>query len=401
MRAHQVLQKCLPRSWGSMHALRRQTLSQAVQGLITGRRLTLIDLARSWPGAQRVRAPLKALDRLLSNRHLQAQREAWYAEMAGVLLRGARPIILVDWSDLKADRSWCLLRAAVPVQGTALPVLEMVFAGRDNGSPRAEKQFLRRLKALLPSAARPIIVTDAGFRTPWFQAVQALGWDWVGRLRGKASIKPAAHAPAASWVACRSLYAQASRKPRDLGLQQVTRGQQLLCRAVLYRGPIQGRQRRTRQGKRARNSTSLKCAARQRDPWLLLASPALSELSAQDLVGIYQRRMQIEASFRELKSSRYGQALEHSLTRRGQRLQILLLISALAGFVCWIAGLDSQATGTAERLMPIRCTRKLYSTQRIGREALLRQWPTSPSLRWMQLLRSLPQHVLQQMTVLP
>lgn len=80
-------------------------------------------------------------------------------------------------SELKADRSWCPRHAAVPVQGMVLPVLEMVFAGQDNRSPRSAKLFLSRLKALLPPTARPIIMTDAGFRTPWFQAVHALGWD--------------------------------------------------------------------------------------------------------------------------------------------------------------------------------------------------------------------------------
>ena len=51
-----------------MHALRRRVLLKAVEALLDGRRLTLIDVAQAWPGAQRVRAPLKALDRLLGNR---------------------------------------------------------------------------------------------------------------------------------------------------------------------------------------------------------------------------------------------------------------------------------------------------------------------------------------------
>jgi len=27
------------------------------------------------------------------------------------------------------------------------------------------------------------VITDSGFRGPWFRAVEALGWDWVGRIR--------------------------------------------------------------------------------------------------------------------------------------------------------------------------------------------------------------------------
>ena len=37
------------------------------------RRLTLVDLARAWPDAQRVRAPLKALDRLLNQKGVRSR----------------------------------------------------------------------------------------------------------------------------------------------------------------------------------------------------------------------------------------------------------------------------------------------------------------------------------------
>lgn len=394
MRAISVLQKCLRSSLSPMHALRQRTLLQAVQAVLTGRRLTLIDIARAWPGAQRVRAPLKAIDRLLSNRHLQGRREAIYSDMGRWLLRGARPIILVDWSDLKADRSWCLLRAAVPVHGVALPLLDMVFAGHENGSPKAEKRFLQRLKAVVPPSIRPIVVTDAGFRTSWFKAVSALGWDWVGRLRGRALLRPVQAPGHAPWVSCQALYAQANATPQELPPMHVTQGKRLVSRVVRYRTTLKGRKHRNHHGKVASNSTSRKCAARQRDPWLLVASPMLHALSANQLVAIYQRRMQIEASFREIKSHRYGQGFKSSLTRKGNRLQVLLLISALAGFACWLAGLAAQANGTARRLWPIHSTRQLYSTLRIGREALTRGWPMASIDRWIQILQTLPQATL-------
>lgn len=60
MRATGVLQKCLSGSLTAMHRSRSRVLLRAVEALIAGRRLTLMDVARSWPGAERVRAPLKA-----------------------------------------------------------------------------------------------------------------------------------------------------------------------------------------------------------------------------------------------------------------------------------------------------------------------------------------------------
>jgi len=43
--------------------------------------------------------------------------------------------------------------------------------------------------------------------------------------------------------------------------------------------------------------------------------------------------MQIELSFRDLKSHRYGQGFKDSLTRSGGRLQVLLLVGTLASFL--------------------------------------------------------------------
>jgi hypothetical protein len=184
MRASQVLQKCLPVSLSSMHALRARALLRAVDALLRGRRLTLMDIARAWPDATRVRAPLKAFDRLLSNLHLHAERIAIDHDMARWLLRGPQPVIVIDWSDLKPDKSWCLLRAAVPVGGCTLTLLDMVMPGREQGAPGPEKRFLQQLRAIVPEGMTPILVTDAGSRTPWFRAVSAIGWYWVGGENG-------------------------------------------------------------------------------------------------------------------------------------------------------------------------------------------------------------------------
>lgn len=401
MRASGVLQKCLSGSLGAMHALRSRVLLRSVEALVSGRRLTLIDVARSWPGAERVRAPLKAFDRLLSNRHLHGEREQVYADMARWLLRGERPVIVVDWSDLKEDRRWCLLRAAVPIGGRTLPVLDMVFDGKEQGTPAAEKRFLLRLRTLVPQTVHPILVTDAGFRSPWFRAVSEIGWHWVGRLRNTTLVKPP-DVPDRNeeWGPSRALHALAGSTPRDLGLMETVRSAPWVCRLVAYAKTAKGRKHHNRRNRAqvARSSASRKAAAREREPWLIVASPELVHLSARQLVTLYARRMQIELSFRDLKSHRYGQGFEDSLTRSGPRIEILLLVNALAAFASWLAGMVCEATGIAQWLSPIHSTRKLYSTLRIGREALVRQWPTERTSQWLDRLRILPASVLDQMT---
>lgn len=121
---------------------------------------------------------MKALDRLLSNPYLHAEREHIYTNMARWLLCSPRPVIVVDWSDLKANKSWCLLRAAVPVGGRTLTILDMVFSGKQQGTPAAEKLFLHRLKQLVPPACKPIVAPMRAFATHGF--VEWKRWDGIG-----------------------------------------------------------------------------------------------------------------------------------------------------------------------------------------------------------------------------
>ncbi len=92
-------------------------------------------------GAERIRAPLKALDRLLGNQNLHAGREAIYQVMARWLVRSKQPIIVIDWSDLKQNKSWHLLRAAILVGGRMLRILDMVSPHSQQGSRKTEGSF--------------------------------------------------------------------------------------------------------------------------------------------------------------------------------------------------------------------------------------------------------------------
>lgn len=359
-----VLQKCLASVLQPMHAARRRVLLGAVAALLLGRRLILMDLARTWPGAERVRAPLKRLDRLLGNGHLAGEREGIYAAMARWLIRGDRPVIVIDWSELKTDGRFHLLRAGIPVGGRTLTVLEAVY--RTQNSPRAEKQFLKRLKALLPEGVKPILVTDAGFRAPWFRQVQRLGWEYVGRVRGRTRVQLDAEGP---WIDGRTLYPTARRQPQRWADAAMVRNHPVACTLVLYHRRPQGRHVLTRKGVRLHSYRSDKAARREREPWLLATS--LTDCRAPQVVALYKKRMQIEESFRDLKCDRFGCAFTYSLTRSPERLAILLLIHALATFLAWLTALAvdvKQAAVTIGGVVSARAYRH-YSLLRLGWEA--------------------------------
>lgn len=175
MHATRALQKALHAAIARLDLRNARNLLFAVEALLSGRRLALMELARHFPGAERVQAPLKRFDRLLGNRAVQAVRERFYQEAVIWLLRAAQPVILVDWSELKSDGRWHLLRAALSARGRALTLYEEVHAEVHKNNPDVEAQFLRRLRSLLPTHSVPILITDAGFRVPWFRSVESLG----------------------------------------------------------------------------------------------------------------------------------------------------------------------------------------------------------------------------------
>lgn len=371
MRAASALfQTTLGEALAFLHAYRRCGLLLAIEAAVHSRALTLMDLSRSFSATLRVRTALKRLDRLLGNTGLHAARVTIYQAMTRRLLRSPTPLIIVDWSSLKRDGRWCLLRAAVPVKGRCLTVLEWVVPRAKLGDGKVQRALLLQLKTLLPEHSRPILITDAGFRADWFVAVEDLGWHWIGRLRGRLRIR---HKGQGDWVLCKELHALQRGSARDLGTVDITRTHELACRLVTgARAPLQGRHSFTQGGQRSKDQRDLDCAQRTREPRLIACSLSLGEYQAAMIERMYKRRMQIEESFRDLKSHRYGMGFEDSQTRKAERLEMLLLIHALAQWVMWIVGLAAITHALDTFLKPNASRKSQYSTVRIGKEFILR-----------------------------
>ena len=336
MHATKVSHKILDNACAWMHASRRNALHANVVSAIDSRRLSVTGLGRGIESSAMEKHNIKRADRLIGNRHLSAEREDVYLCFSHLLLGSTqRPVILVDWSDLDQYQHHYLLRASVAVDGRSLTLFEEVHGLDSKEKPATHRRFIHRLKQLLPDNAHPIIVTDAGFRTPWFRLIEAQGWDWVGRIRNRHLVRNNKKEP---WFRSNELYEQATTTPKYLGTFELTRNNPLNCHFVLYKGKQKGRSKITACGNRASSSQSEQCAKRGREPWLLATSlPATSKL-AKKVVQIYSSRMQIEEAFRDLKSVRFGIGFELNLSRSIERLQNLLLVAMIATFVLWLLG---------------------------------------------------------------
>lgn len=342
MQAQQVLHGILQRTCGSMHKKRRESLQANVMSALTGRHLSVTQLGRGIDSDAKEKHCIKRADRLLSNRHLFAERECLYAAICAQLLAGVHhPVILVDWSDLDQNRRHFLLRASLSVAGRSLTLYEEVHTLHTKDKPATHQAFLRRFHALVPAQCEPVVITDAGFRVPWFQQVEVLGWHWVSRVRNRNWVELNGDG---WWYPVKSLHQEATRTPKALGQAKLTWQQAWPCRLVLFKEKAKGRVHLTQHARPARSRKSRHHATSAREPWLLATSLPLKRQLAKHVVSLYRQRMQIEEAFRDLKSTRFGLGFEAHIAFQPHRVAILLLIATLVFLVAWLLGKAVERT---------------------------------------------------------
>jgi hypothetical protein len=385
-----ILHRWLRKACPTIHAVRRAAVVTVVEALLRGGKLTLTHLGRNLRSAAFAKHSIKRVDRLLGNAHLHDERLAIYCAVARWLLAGIpRPILLVDWADCAPGHRWLLLRAAVPLGGRAIPVYEEVHPLARYNSPRTHRRFLRHLRAVLPAACSPILITDAGFRGPWFREVERYGWDWVGRVRNKVKYRLEDGSDSGSWAYTTALYPAATPTPRYLGCAVLSRRQPYRCHLYLVRQYCRGRGRPRKA--HGQGSAARRCRKLHKDPWLLATSLPPDRRSARWVVTRYALRMKIEEGIRDTKNARWGFALCYARSRRSERLEILLLIATLGTLGCWLYGLAAEARQWGRHFQANTVRRRIVlSTVFLGRQLLtsVRFRPLRSELR--QAFRQLP-----------
>ena len=346
MHASSILQRFLQEQCGFMHAKRQQCVARIAHAACL-KGLGVVKLAKALGRPEKLRHDIKCCDRLLSNPRFQQERVPIYRALAKqILCKVDGAAIIVDWSELRADGSLQLLRAAVMAKGRAFTLYEEVHPQERLGSPIIQRLFMRRLKTVLPSGFRAIIVTDAGFRATWFNMLNQQRWAWIGRIRNRDMV---CQDGTTEWEGCKNLYVKANLQPRHLGSFSYARSNPVRCCLMIHRRPPKHRHDKTKLGKPCRSAHSKKARAAQVEPWLLAVSPLLQSLGVKEVIRAYTGRMQVEQTFRDLKCPRSALGLRTCQTRSASRLAMLLLIGALASYSLWIIGLTMDRDGAAIR----------------------------------------------------
>lgn len=351
MRVEAMVRQLVEGCRANVHAKRLGAVTKVVEGIVRGGRLVPASIGKNLPGSARPKHGIKCVDRLLGNAHVQGELLYLYCAIAHHLLHNcARPVVLVDWSQVGGPHE--ALVAAVPIGGRALPVYVEVHPLKKLGNAAVEERFLRSLAAILPAGSKPIVISDAGFKGPFFQAVLALGWDFLGRVRGTAKATPADGGPA---ISKEEFYAGASIRPTELGRFGLFVKQRIPCRLVLVRN----------RRKPGRKPPPPKCKEERElrqsalDPWLLGTS--VTDGDAAYIVSLYAKRMQIEETFRDAKNHRFGWSLGDVRTGDSKRAAVLLTLAALALVVVTLIGLSAEQRGLHRAYQANTLTRRVLS----------------------------------------
>jgi hypothetical protein len=331
-----------------MHASRRDSLCQAVWAVMGGSLLSLSRLARALMGQGAQKAALNRMDRLIGNKRVGQEARLVAVALLRLLCGGGQPVVIaVDWSAVCAGGAFVELRASLTWlgMGRGLTIYQEVYPESKLSNGRAERALLNTLHKAMPAGAQVIIVSDAGFRRPWFTHIERLGWSWIGRIRSGVCLSH----DGVRWEEARTWFARASGKATRWSNCWLTRRFRFACDLVLYRRRAVGGKRYARAGHGSTPKARREAQASAKEPWLLAHSPRLRSCRPEDIVAMYARRMQIEENFRDSKSTELGMGLLVSQSRSALRLHGLLLLGTLAAFLLWHIGQLAEAEGWHRR----------------------------------------------------
>ncbi len=323
----------------TIHKTRLSLLITLINGIIKIKKLNLTALGRALEGNIQERSSIFKVDRFFRNiffRKKENQQKIYKAMALLLVGKKIRPKIIVDWSKFP-HLDYHILRASLATPGRALTLYEEIHPKKKEGNKKVHEKFLETLKTLLPEGCVPIVITDAGFKNPWFKKVLTLHWDYVGRVRGLVK-----YDDGEGFKPCKELHQAAQEKLEEsLGEKKLSRKKTLKTNFYRYKHVLVGRKKHNKNKKVATDKDSINYGKSYREPWIIVSS-LKNDCRA---IRIYKQRMTIEEAFRDMKSSQYGFDLRSNGTLKTERLPLWLLLIALASLVSWIVGYYAEKAG--------------------------------------------------------
>jgi hypothetical protein len=138
----------------------RGPLVLLVTAALKSKKLSLTNLGSAMDLPIKERSSIRRVDRFLGNKNLYGEKEAIYEAISRhVLGKKTRPNIIVDWSNVP-NTTCHVLRASVAASGRSITLYQEVHPEKKLGTAKVQKNFLNKLKGILPPECKPVIITD-------------------------------------------------------------------------------------------------------------------------------------------------------------------------------------------------------------------------------------------------
>jgi hypothetical protein len=330
-------QKLFDRALGpSIHKARKKCLSRFIGDLLDyDVCLSVTEIGKKLSSSITVKSKIQAANYLIGNQKLASQIPLIYKGLAHFFFDDVNElVILIDWSGSCGEKLHTLT-ASIVGHGRSIPVYHQVFSESQLGSQLAHEQFLQRLRAIIPSHIKVTIITDAGFRTPWFREVISYGWDVIGRIYGGFSFQKEGEK---EWMSLNDVDFGGVGKAYSLGKGKIGKKTKRVCGYVYtYKERLSGKTHK----KNPFPDHEKQYSHSYRNGWILFST---IEKSAHFIVKYYKKRMQIEQNFKDIKNQELGLGLRQNKSQTVDRITMLWLLACLIIIISWWFGLMIETT---------------------------------------------------------
>ncbi|WP_058524076.1 IS4 family transposase [Legionella birminghamensis] len=341
MEAIDILHTHLMEECPFIHGKRLQAVMDVACSLQKKQNLSLTAIGKGLSGDVSLKHKIKKVDRLEGNKHLYEEIGAIYTGLSSFLFQYLAfqedVPVLIDLCYLKDDHDIQMLSAEIALKGRSIPLYREVF--RSGGLSGRAHSFLQGLMPCIPKNKTVIFIMDAGFGEDWLKAIESLGWFWLTRIRQGKMLKLGADE---EWTTVKDFVPQISEKTKSYNQAFIMKDHNRACRVITtQRSP--GEKRSLSRVPRNDKAGSNHYRRLAREPWILATNLPKETFNATKVVNYYSKRMQIEQSFRDVKSHQFGLSARYASTKSIYRWGVKMLLAAIVQLMFWIIGVIAHS----------------------------------------------------------
>ncbi len=348
-----------------IHVTRLEALLDVANALQRSQNLSLSAMGKCLSSDAERKHKIKKVDRLEGNKHLHSELDELYKGLSQFTFKYIAQVvsvpIIIDLCFVKDDRQIQMLSAEISTKGRSIPIYREVF--KEGELSERESNFLGKIKECLPEDREIIVIMDAGFSEAWFKTIENLGWHWLCRVRKGKSIKLTADE---DWISIKDFIPQIGYKTKNYNEVLLMKAHEHTCRLVTTKLKPKGRIVKVSRGKTTSKLASSSYRNAAKEPWIL-ATSLPSEFKPAMIIKLYSKRMQIEESFRDVKSHQFGLSGRYIRTTCIYRWGVKMLLAAIAQITCWVIGVIGHSQGMQRRFQSNTVKdRKVFSYFTLG-----------------------------------